>query len=55
MKKQDRKMTLSRETLRRLSELRLADAAGGYTTLPRCGPETNFISCATTCTTTKHC
>ena len=55
MKKQSRKMTLSRETLRQLGEVPLAAAAGGYTTVPRCGPETNFISCATTCTTTKHC
>jgi|HubBroStandDraft_3_1064219.scaffolds.fasta_scaffold24127_3 hypothetical protein len=55
MKKQTRKITLSRETVRRLTELRLSDAAGGFTTIPKCGPETNFISCPGTCTTTQRC
>jgi len=49
MKKEPKKLTLSRETLRKLEERELRDAAGANTLQNSCDTETRWACSKTTC------
>jgi hypothetical protein len=49
MKKQPKKMQLTRESLRSLTHPETAAIVGGAATLPPVCEHTNFISCNTNC------